>query len=49
MSRTGASEMDIDVLFGWNEAERLKKMQLHYQGLDQQQRVQMAKVTMMVL
>ena len=44
--RSGASDMDIDILFGWNEAQRKKDMQLHYQGLDRAQRVQRARVTM---
>jgi hypothetical protein len=47
-AQTGASEMDIDVVFGWNEAERRKNMQLHYQGLDRVQRVRRACVTMML-
>ena len=45
---TGVSEMDIDIVFGWNEAERRKMMQLHYEGLDQAQRVRRARVTMMM-
>ena len=30
MSRTGATEMDIDLMFGWNERMYSAKMQLHY-------------------
>ena len=46
MITSGATDMDIDILFGWNEAQRKKDMQLHYAGLDRAQRVQRARVTM---
>ena len=46
--RSGASVMDIDILFGWNEAQRHKDMQLHYAGLDRMQRVGRARVTMFI-
>ena len=45
-ARSEVSIMDIDVVFGWNEAQRRKDMQLHYQGLDRAQRVRRARVTM---
>ena len=48
MHNTGASVMDIDQVFGWNEAKRRKDMQLHYAGLDRSQRVKRARVTMYV-
>ena len=43
MSETGASETDIDRMFGWCEAWYRKKMQLHYAGRDD--RVKRAKIT----
>jgi hypothetical protein len=43
MNLTGASETDIDRMFGWNEAWYRKKMQLHYAGRDD--RVKRAKIT----
>ena len=45
-ARSGVSTMDIDVHFGWLEAQRRKDMQLHYQGKDRAQRVRRARVTM---
>ena len=45
---TGASVMEIDIVFGWNEAQRRKDMQLHYAGLDRAQRVGFARVTMCI-
>ena len=45
---TGVSAMDIDIVYGWNEAQRRKDMQLHYQGLDRAQRVGHARVTMCI-
>ena len=47
-ARSDVTAMDIDVVFGWNEAQRNKDMQLHYQGLDRAQRVRRARVTMYV-
>ena len=29
---TGASEQDIDIIFGWNEAMYAKNMQTHYES-----------------
>ena len=43
MSKTGASESDIDRIFGWNESWYRKKMQLHYAG--REDRVKRAKYT----
>ena len=43
MSETGASDTDIDRMFGWCEAWYRKKMQLHYAGRDD--RVKRAKIT----
>ena len=43
MSETGATETDIDRMFGWCEAWYRKKMQLHYAGRDD--RVKRAKIT----
>jgi hypothetical protein len=48
MRRTGMAIMDIDITFGWNEAQRRKDMQLHYQGLDRRARVRLARTTMFV-
>ena len=31
MAQTGATELDIDLIFGWNEALHSQKMQLHYE------------------
>ena len=43
---TGASEEDIDLVFGWNESKHAGKMQLHYEStLD---RVRRAAVTSMI-
>jgi hypothetical protein len=38
------------LVFGWNEADRRKDMQLHYMyaGLDRAQRVSRARVTMYI-
>ena len=44
MSETGATETDIDRMFGWCEAWYRKKMQLHYAGRDD--RVKRAKITL---
>ena len=41
--RNGASEVEIDRMFGWNEAAYRKVMQLHYAGRDE--RVKRAKIT----
>ena len=46
LEKTLCTIMDIDVVFGWNEAKRRKDMQTHYQGLDRVQRVRLARVTM---
>ena len=46
LDKTLCTLMDIDVVFGWNEAKRRKDMQTHYQGLDRVQRVRLARVTM---
>ena len=43
MHITGATEIDIDRMFGWNEAWYRKKMQLHYAGRDE--RVKRTKIT----
>jgi hypothetical protein len=43
MRETGATETDIDRMFGWCEAWYRKKMQLHYAGRDD--RVKRAKIT----
>ena len=48
MERSGVSVVDIDAVFGWNEAQRKKDMQLHYEGLDRARRVGRARVTMYV-
>ena len=32
MGETGATEQDIDIIFGWLEAMYSHKMQLHYQS-----------------
>ena len=40
---TGATDVDIDRMFGWNEAWYRKKMRLHYAGRDD--RVKRAKIT----
>ena len=32
MSTTGASEQDIDLIFGWNERLYSQKMQVHYES-----------------
>ena len=47
-AKSGASIMDIDMVYGWNEAQRRKDMQLHYGGQDRAQRVGRARVTMFV-
>ena len=46
MAETGASKEDIDDLFGWQQAERAKDMQLHYAG--PQERALHARITMML-
>ena len=43
---TGATEVDIDLFFGWQEAFYKKLMQLHYAG--RMDRVKRARVTMRV-
>jgi hypothetical protein len=32
MGQTGATEEDIDLTFGWQEAMYSKKMQIHYES-----------------
>ena len=32
MAETGASEQDIDLVFGWQEAMHSARMQLHYES-----------------
>ena len=46
MNETGTTELDIDEVYGWRQAERAKVQQLHYAG--RQARSQRAKVTMMI-
>ena len=46
MSVTGATEEDIDIIFGWQEAFYSHKMQLHYR--DRFDRVRRAAVTSMI-
>ena len=45
-AETGASKGDIDDMFGWNQAERAKDMQLHYAG--RLERSKKARITMMI-
>ena len=40
---TGASEEDIDAMFGWNEAAARKRQQLHYEG--RAERAKRARIT----
>ena len=44
--QTDVSETDIDLFFGWNEAELRKKMSLHYAG--RSDRARRAAVTSML-
>ena len=46
MQETGASKEDLDDMFGWNQAERAKDMQVHYAG--RLERSKRARVTMMI-
>ena len=47
MSETGASEADIDLLFGWREKFYSEQMQIHYAGLARSDRLKKARVTSM--
>ena len=46
MEETGATTVDIDLFFGWQEAFYRKQMQIHYAG--RRDRVKRSRVTMMV-
>lgn len=46
--RSGTSEAEIDIYFGWNERVLLKAMQTHYNGLSMRQRMKMSKITGML-
>ena len=45
-NKTGASDMDIDLFYGWQEAMYRKLMQIHYAG--RSDRVKRSRVTMLV-
>jgi len=45
--RTGVSEADIDLYFGWNERVLLKAMQVHYAAMSVKERMKKAMVTCM--
>ena len=47
MQETGATEADIDIVFGWREKFYSEQMQLHYAGLTRSDRVKKARVTSM--
>ena len=46
MAQTGASEADIDLIFGWMESFYSQKMQRHYES--HFDRVQRAAVTSLI-
>ena len=46
MAQTGASEADIDLVFGWQEAFYNQKMQRHYESTFD--RIQRAAVTSLI-
>ena len=50
-TRFGRKEVkpwEIDLLFGWNEAEMEKDMQLHYATMGLWERIQQARITCMI-
>ena len=46
--KTGTSEAEIDIYFGWHEKILLKEMQNHYSAFDIRERMQKAKITKMI-
>ena len=46
--KTGTSEAEIDIYFGWHEKILLKEMQNHYAAFDIRERMQKAKITKMI-
>ena len=47
MTETGATEADIDLLFGWREKFYSEQMQVHHAGLARSDRIKKAGVTSM--
>ena len=45
MERTGTSEGEIDIYFGWHEKILLKEMQVHYAAMSIRERMAKAKIT----
>ena len=48
MHLTGATERDIDMVFGWKEAFYSKEMQLHYATMGLVERIKQARITCMI-
>ena len=44
-ARSGATESEIDIYFGWNERQLLKAMQVHYASMSIHERMALAKIT----
>ena len=47
-AQTGMSTMQVNMVFGWELKKRREEMQVWYAGLDRSQRLELARVTMMV-
>ena len=45
MAKTGVTEGQIDIYFGWHEKILLKAMQVHYAALSIRARMTLAKIT----
>ena len=45
---TGVSTQQVNMVFGWELKKMREEMQVWYAGLDRLQRLELAKVTMMV-
>ena len=43
--KTGSTEAEIDIYFGWHEKVLLKEMQVHYAAMSIKERMKQAKIT----
>ena len=43
--KTGSTEAEIDIYYGWHEKVLLKEMQVHYAAMSIKERMKQAKIT----
>ena len=43
--KTGSTEAEIDIYFGWHEKVLLKEMQVHYASMSIKERMKKARIT----